>query len=536
MSTGRCSTSSKSRSCAATARPRWRRPGSIVLTESEAMRRFGTIDAVGRTLTLVAGGQTTDYRITGVVRDPPRNSHLALSIVARVDFEALYGAASRRSSPSGCRRTAGSMPGSGPAPTSPRSPGRCRPGSGATSPTRCVGGERTNPGTNVDWRLVNVRDIHLGEAQDSGDAARQRPRARSPRWRWSALLILAMAVVNFVNLATARAGQRAREVALQEGARRLAAAADRPVPRRILLLVTALAMLLALALVEALLPFAQRLPRCRHARSPISARDGLLLPACAAGRSSSAALGGLYPAFVPLALPAGARCSRPTSRPPTRRAPGGFATPSSSASSRCRSGSSSAPRSSTPRPHYARTVDPGYRRDGMLQIGNIYRGALLPVLEHPAARDRPGRRRRLGRPLDHRRRHLGHGEYDRDRAGSGRERRVRALPGRSRLLPDDGHPDRSPGAPSSRARRWTTAPCPTADDEAVAAMARRGYNVVVNDARRAAARLQPTRARRSAGPCSPTTATSRRSGEPRSRSSASSRTAASARSAIPSRR
>ena len=63
----------------------------MVLTGSEARRRFGTIDIVGRTLAIVAGGRATDYRIAGVIQDPPRNSHLALSVVARVDFEALYG-------------------------------------------------------------------------------------------------------------------------------------------------------------------------------------------------------------------------------------------------------------------------------------------------------------------------------------------------------------------------------------------------------------------------------------------------------------
>ena len=66
-------------------------PGQLVLTRGEALRRFGTIDVLGRTLTLVSAGQAIDYRVTGVVQDVPRHSHLALSIVARADFGALYG-------------------------------------------------------------------------------------------------------------------------------------------------------------------------------------------------------------------------------------------------------------------------------------------------------------------------------------------------------------------------------------------------------------------------------------------------------------
>src|SRR5699024_1118789 len=70
-----------------------------------------------------------------------------------------------------------------------------------------------------------------------------------------ALLILGMAVVNFTNLATARASQRAREVAL----RKVLGASRRQLVTQFLgesMLVTALAMLLALAMVELLLrPF-----------------------------------------------------------------------------------------------------------------------------------------------------------------------------------------------------------------------------------------------------------------------------------------
>jgi len=129
-------------------------PGQLVLTRTEAIRRFGTIDVVGRTLALVTNGQANDYSITGVVEDPPRDSHLALSVVARVNFEALFG---------------------GPAPFltqwMPKNGwvyARLRPGADVNEimrqmpawerrniPDEMVGGQRQNPGTNVDWRLVS---------------------------------------------------------------------------------------------------------------------------------------------------------------------------------------------------------------------------------------------------------------------------------------------------------------------------------------------------------------------------------------------
>ena len=68
-----------------------------------------------------------------------------------------------------------------------------------------------------------------------------------------ALLILGMACVNFTNLATARASQRAREVALRKvlGANRKQLVTQFLAE---LMLIAGIAMLLALALVELLLP------------------------------------------------------------------------------------------------------------------------------------------------------------------------------------------------------------------------------------------------------------------------------------------
>src|SRR5690606_36461937 len=51
-------------------------PVSIVLTESLALKYFGTTDAIGRTLRMM---QRADVRVTGVIKDLPSNTHLDLS-------------------------------------------------------------------------------------------------------------------------------------------------------------------------------------------------------------------------------------------------------------------------------------------------------------------------------------------------------------------------------------------------------------------------------------------------------------------------
>ena len=121
----------------------------------------------------------------------------------------------------------------------------------------------------------------------------QRP-PHHPTFAIVALLILAMASINFINLATARASQRAREVALRKvlGARR------KQLVVQFLgesLLITGVSMLLALAMVELGLPW---LSAFLNAGMQVSywGADGILLPVLVLFLVVGLA-GGLYPAF-----------------------------------------------------------------------------------------------------------------------------------------------------------------------------------------------------------------------------------------------
>jgi putative ABC transport system permease protein len=65
-------------------------PGSVALSRSEAQRYFGDENALGKTLTLVMRGQSIDHRVTAVFEDLPRNSHLRLNMLVRIDPPAFY--------------------------------------------------------------------------------------------------------------------------------------------------------------------------------------------------------------------------------------------------------------------------------------------------------------------------------------------------------------------------------------------------------------------------------------------------------------
>jgi len=57
-------------------------PFSILFSERESRRLFGGEDPIGRTIVYRAGDQSYSFRVTGIFRDIPANSHFAMDVVA----------------------------------------------------------------------------------------------------------------------------------------------------------------------------------------------------------------------------------------------------------------------------------------------------------------------------------------------------------------------------------------------------------------------------------------------------------------------
>ena len=265
---------------------------SAIITQSEARRRYGTDDVVGQTMTLITRGQSRDFRITGVLADLPRNSHLRINSLIRLDFVAYNADNPQGLECWGCqngwvyvRLREGA------------DPQQIRDGLPAWErrriPDENAGEARFNAGDDQDWHVVNVEDIHLGRAQ-AGAMAPGNDRTTIVTFAIIALLILGMAVVNFTNLATARASQRAREVAL----RKALGATRRQLITQFVgesIIVAVVAMLIALALVELAMP-----PLAAFLDADLSVTyfgaEGILLPVLGLVLVVGI-LGGLYPAF-----------------------------------------------------------------------------------------------------------------------------------------------------------------------------------------------------------------------------------------------
>jgi putative ABC transport system permease protein len=351
-------------------------PETAVITQREAIKRFGTDNVVGQTMTIITRGVKHDLKITGLLKDVPKDSSLKIDAVLRLDFNQFYAA-----TPEFLTKCWGCQSGWVYA--------KLRPGTDVRQleaqmpawekrniPDEMNGNLRSNAGDEQDWHFVNLADVHLGKAQES---------SMTPGNDWRsittfgiiAVLILGMAIVNFTNLATARASQRAREVAL----RKVLGATRRQLIVQFIsesVLISATSMLLALALVELLVkPFAAFL----DADIALSyfGKGGILLPAVGLALFVGL-LSGVYPAFfLSRFQPAQVlKANRSAAETP--------------GSGRVRTvlvvfqfavsiGLIICTAVIYGQTVFARSVDPGYKRDHILQVNELGRAQLWPKAE-----------------------------------------------------------------------------------------------------------------------------------------------------------
>jgi putative ABC transport system permease protein len=212
-------------------------PFSVVLTESTAERLFGREEPIGRAV-IHGGGR--EYRVTGVMKDPPPNSHLAFDyLLSFVSVGSLRNDLDTSWSILNYLNYVELRKGVDPAAFE----------AGLQTVIRTHHPARDHKRT---YFLIPLRDLH----HETG--------VHIPYWRTVdrtfirllmavAGLILAVACVNYVNLATARATARGREVGVRKtfGADRRQLVAQFMGEAGVL---AAASLLLSLGLVQALLP------------------------------------------------------------------------------------------------------------------------------------------------------------------------------------------------------------------------------------------------------------------------------------------
>ncbi|MHB1206585.1 MAG: ABC transporter permease [Rhodospirillaceae bacterium] len=254
-------------------------PSAIVLNERLAGKYFNGRRALGETLTLTYGRVTRDMRVTGVIKDLPTNSSLEADFLIPLNEQDI----GREEFPNWGAQIMESYI-------------KLKPAAAIGPVIADLGPflkRHVKDQEFMSLSLMALPDLHLRAAGGYSATAPTRERIVAA-FSVVAALILAIASINFMNLATARATQRAREVAL----RKVVGAHRRHLIIQFIgesLLVATIALMLALVMVESLLPalngLLQKQMQVRYFGG------GSLLPYLLALVGMVGVFGGTYPAF-----------------------------------------------------------------------------------------------------------------------------------------------------------------------------------------------------------------------------------------------
>ncbi|WPP48466.1 ABC transporter permease [Catalinimonas niigatensis] len=221
-------------------------PNSIVLTESAAQRYFGDQDPLGKVLTYA---NTLDLKVTGITADVPANTHFHFDML--VSFATLENYLGKEEMTANWASNYMSTylllaEGYDPQTLASRFPD-------FMDRHIALSADGT-PASEVDFlHLWPLADIHLyshldSEIEDNGSIS------YIYLYTIIAFFLILIACINFINLSTARAGRRAKEV----GVRKVMGAARSSLIRQFLsesVLIALFSLMAALLLVELTLPF-----------------------------------------------------------------------------------------------------------------------------------------------------------------------------------------------------------------------------------------------------------------------------------------
>lgn len=225
-------------------------PNSIIITESQAKRLFNKTDVVGKTLQF--SFMNTPMTITAVLKDHPHNSSFDFTSVLS-DESFMTDSANRADRSVDWLSNSFSVY------------ALLKPGANATTiagkMTKLVQDNFNTPaGTNFSFSLQALKDMHLHSngivdgARNSNVDAMATGSSQYVRIFWFvALFVLLIAGINYMNLTTARAGSRVKEI----GVRKAIGAIRGHLVRQFLfesLLVTCIAFLISVLVVNSILP------------------------------------------------------------------------------------------------------------------------------------------------------------------------------------------------------------------------------------------------------------------------------------------
>jgi predicted permease len=265
-----------------------RKPYNALLTESTAKKFFGNEDALGKTFTY---NDSFNITVGGIIKDFPANTHLPASLLLSFSDNEKYLQTSTKHY--------GSVSGGSTFIVLPKG---TKPGSGLKTAIQGIYDRFAN---NQEWagkdhreeaELQPLSNVHYNDKYSGGG---EWVHAINTSWLWFfgsvGIAVLILACINFVNLSTAQALGRAKEI----GVRKSIGAARFQLIRQFLgeaLLLVSFSAILGILISKLALPYVNDI-----AEKEISfdiLRSPFLLVSLLAGIFLTALLAGIYPAWI----------------------------------------------------------------------------------------------------------------------------------------------------------------------------------------------------------------------------------------------
>ncbi|WP_068545078.1 ABC transporter permease [Thalassotalea crassostreae] len=263
---------------------------SLVLNETVAKKYFGDEDPIGQVLTLDFDQFKRDYKVAAVIADISEQSQLELPAFVVIDekdwseqpwrFEAWFSVNSQLYFKTKNADDVNKIN------------ARLADFVNNNFPQLPMGGDDAKASDFIEMSAMNIKDLHL-KAVGFGEMREQGNQSTVITFSAIAVLILLIASINFMNLSTARASQRAKEVSL----RKVMGASRGNLIAQFLgesVLMTLISVVIALGIIELALPLYNEVLNKELVLDYNFTNIGTLIGlALFVG-----VIGGLYPAFV----------------------------------------------------------------------------------------------------------------------------------------------------------------------------------------------------------------------------------------------
>jgi putative ABC transport system permease protein len=186
-------------------------PKSIVLTREQALIYFGDSDVLGDSLTVDLNGELTDFRVTGILEEVPHNSHIHFDILFSIstysdesmtpwfnNFLYTYVLLKDKTSPDDVEKKLSALL-----------------NKYMAAEFAAFLGPEVDINDVFQLKMNPLLSIHLSPAEQF-EIAPQGSMTSVYLFSMIAILILIIACINFMNLSTARANKRAKEVGIRK--------------------------------------------------------------------------------------------------------------------------------------------------------------------------------------------------------------------------------------------------------------------------------------------------------------------------------